>query len=43
MKRVLKFLRKHENALFIGVFTLMVWAGIILFLLFAAWVDTLIF
>ena len=43
MKRVLKFLRKHENALFIGVFTLMVWAGIILFLLFAAWVDTLCF
>ncbi len=43
MKRVLKFLRKHENAIFIAVFTLMVWAGIILFLLFAAWVDTLWF
>lgn len=41
MKRLLKFLRRHEKAIFIGVFTLMVWAGIILFLLFAAWVDSL--
>ena len=43
MKRVLKFLRKHENAIFIGIFVLTVWLGVILFLLFAAWFDTLIF
>ena len=43
MKRLLKFLRRHENAIFIAVFTLVVWAGIILFLLFAAWVDALCF
>ena len=43
MKRLLKFLRRHENAIFIGVFILTVWLGVILFLLFAAWFDALCF
>lgn len=42
MKRLLKFLRRHENAIFIGVFTLMVWGGIIGFVLFASWFDSIV-